>query len=372
MITRLLNILVKIIILIILTSESQAKLNFSVIKITRLAELMIGGGDTVNIEGEISIGDTQRLAIFLEKERVKHGSSFYINSNGGNLLEGMKLGELLRSYEANTDIGSVESDIKDSTYHPDDTYDPNNDKIFGNKKYKNGVCFSACVLAYMGGKFRYLDEQDKIGVHQFYSEKKGDITIGDAQQISAIIATYLTKMEVSTNFLTYSSVAKPNELLFLTKNEATQMNIVNNGFTNVKWSTNSIDGKGLAIKGERDTRFGYQKVIFMCQNRTVSLMALFATMNHDTELKDMKNFITLDYGVNKLTLDPLSKVINNGWVIITKDLSSQQAKAIVNSDKISLMLQDTPESATFLGIGDFSLSENKNSILGMINVCTAN
>jgi hypothetical protein len=56
--------------------------------------------------GIIDRGATQRLRDFLVSNRVPSRSLLYLNSNGGNLLEGMRLGRLIREYSLYTYIGT--------------------------------------------------------------------------------------------------------------------------------------------------------------------------------------------------------------------------------------------------------------------------
>ncbi|QWD80527.1 hypothetical protein ICV01_04265 [Polynucleobacter sp. MWH-Spelu-300-X4] len=88
--------------------------------------------------------------------------AIHFSSLGGNLAGGLQVGQLLREYEFITQTGFDES-----------------------------VCYSACAYAFMGGTIRQLGPQEKLGLHQFYSQTN-EINASKAQSISALISNYLS------------------------------------------------------------------------------------------------------------------------------------------------------------------------------------
>lgn len=99
----------------------------------------------ITLAGEIEAGDTAKVAA----EVAKHAGDaelrylFMFDSPGGNLAEGLKLGEYISTlgYLTTSQVGTLEK--------PD------------------AICASACVYAFLGSNFRALGT-GQIGVHRFY------------------------------------------------------------------------------------------------------------------------------------------------------------------------------------------------------------
>jgi hypothetical protein len=76
------------------------------------------------------------------------------HSHGGSLIGGIKLGEFIRKRKLSTTVGrTVPGDPPSKHYY-----------VRG-----DGVCVSACAIAFIGGVERYANEK-VLGIHQFYQE----------------------------------------------------------------------------------------------------------------------------------------------------------------------------------------------------------
>jgi hypothetical protein len=95
-------------------------------------------GAVLILEGSINDGESQRLEQALREVMGRAPiSEVWLNSGGGNAVEGMKMGRVLRRYGVATRI-------------------------------PNGfMCFSACSYAFLGGPFRAVEEGADYGVHMF-------------------------------------------------------------------------------------------------------------------------------------------------------------------------------------------------------------
>jgi hypothetical protein len=134
-------------------------------------------------DGVIDLGAKKRLERFLIQKDVPYGSSFHINSDGGNLLEGMMLGRLIRKYELLIYVNRRGKEI----YEVDRG---------GRGLYETGPgeCYSACALAFLGGVYRFRSEGSIYGVHRFYAPKQADLGSDAAQIASAQIVQYIRDM----------------------------------------------------------------------------------------------------------------------------------------------------------------------------------
>ena len=123
----------------------------------------------VYLDGQVEIDTPAKVLATLVVQGV-HGGQVYLNSPGGNLFAGMELGRLLRKEGFDTTVGKE-----------------------GSAKYDSqpGGCYSACVLAYLGGYFRYSKKGSQLGVHRFSTPISKSTDLDTAQITSAAITNYL-------------------------------------------------------------------------------------------------------------------------------------------------------------------------------------
>ena len=138
-------------------------------------------GDTIEASGEIVEGDAERLKAFAEPYSLGGLDSprftLSLTSRGGNLLEGIRLGEAIRSIGLPTRVRA------------------------------GHVCASACAISYLGGKavgvtsdavWRELEPGAVLGFHSFYTGAQKisliNETLGQVRIINALIAEYASRM----------------------------------------------------------------------------------------------------------------------------------------------------------------------------------
>lgn len=85
------------------------------------------------------------------------GITVELNSLGGDLLGGMRLGDAIRTKRLNTRVRYAY---------------PANAKP--TKSFLPAECYSACALAFMGGVNRILDERARFGVHSLQGADRGE------------------------------------------------------------------------------------------------------------------------------------------------------------------------------------------------------
>lgn len=134
----------------------------------------------IRMEGEIVSGDSDKLLGVIQGLDFNPGQAIYFefDSPGGNFYEGMRIGILIDGlpHGVTTNVG-------------------------GRGLGEAGVCASACVLAFLGGHYRFADEGE-IGVHQFFSdvEMTSREATSRSQSASAEIVNYLVDMRVDPAF----------------------------------------------------------------------------------------------------------------------------------------------------------------------------
>ena len=118
--------------------------------------------------------------------------TLYINGKGNDLQAGIALGKAIRSKRFDTQTGLVTESGQTSKYSVKD----------------GGECFSACLLAFLGGQSRISRPGDFLG---FY---KLSTTADDANEkkIRALAAEYISNLGVNTNMLDYLSFGNSDQV----------------------------------------------------------------------------------------------------------------------------------------------------------------
>ncbi len=143
----------------------------------------------LDFEGVILPGDDLRLA-----EMTKDEAPIYIgvDSEGGDIETGMRIGEILRKKEAYVTVRR---------------------------------CNSACVFIYAGAAYREPPtRRPLVGVHRiFLGDLSADLTPEQVKErydtILAHIRQYLQRMNIAPEFLSFMQSFEPNEMHILTKAE---------------------------------------------------------------------------------------------------------------------------------------------------------
>lgn len=171
-------------------------------------------------DGEITNNTPAAFQDFLDT-RPFDGFTFYIdlNSPGGSLLGGMKLGEMIREQGLISRVSSYEKRAVGEQY-----WTP---------RWQPGICMSACALAFLGGEDRELDEMSILGFHQFSSAgtasgnvERVDRTERDTQVVSGLVHAYIESMGVAPGLFSRMSVTPPEEMYIPDAVEAAALNII--------------------------------------------------------------------------------------------------------------------------------------------------
>ncbi|WP_316237042.1 hypothetical protein [Bradyrhizobium sp. SZCCHNR1015] len=313
---------------------------------------VLGTTWTIFASGPIDGDAATRLRAMLKEKNVPLRSTIYLDSPGGNLLAGMELGRVIRDYELRADVGQVRPDTD-----------------LG-QAVGPGVCFSACTLAYLGGTFRFLMTGSRYGVHRFYFGSPTPDASDLAQMASAAIIQYLRDMDVDTRLFTASTRAGEHEIFELSRSELIELNVVNNGVTRPRWTIES-NRAGMYVRGERDTTFGINKFMLICDAKKIVLYIIFDPQNRE---KEVLNF-TADYlyinGANtRIDQARIERKVVNGWINAFYMLSRQQVEAIARAETVGVAMLPTPSSPIFLGFDAMPVGRDGNEkIQGFVAAC---
>jgi hypothetical protein len=245
------------------------------------------GCEWLAADGEITIDSADRLLAYLQKEKLPDWrGSVLLNSPGGNLIGGIKLGEAIRKQGMSTEIGrSVPDGALDWTH----------------QKHE-GACVSACAFAFLGGVSRSVG--GKIGVHQFYNEAAivnpsakvfNAIDFSAQQLLSALLIDYVMHMGVDPRLVVMASSISPTEVHYLSQEEAEELKV---SWEPQKFEPWSIDAYGNGVVAYTKTRDRRTTVTLFCRrDKTPRVLVTFPmvmdannTMSLFGSLADVKAF----------------------------------------------------------------------------------
>src|SRR3954464_4322585 len=166
--------------------------------------------NAVQLKGRIDDGDTYELQVYIASLAKKPNVVVYLNSTGGNLREGMRLGRFFFQ-------NKIETVIESKTQ-----------------------CASACALAFLGGRDdagkprRTKASTGGVGFHSFSREfdKEKNYSADDLKSVVqmtqnqvAVVAEYLKAVNADLDLLRIMLRAAANEMNYLSNDDALAVNI---------------------------------------------------------------------------------------------------------------------------------------------------
>lgn len=325
--------------------------------VSSCSPVICGSGVSVYIDGELDGNEAERLESLVADGTVTPYSTVYFNSPGGSLFGGMELARAIRINGFSTGVSKRDG--------------------AGEKVGGGAICMSACSFAFLGGVFRYFQDDDFFGVHRFYSnepsEDEGDL----AQIASAAIISFLAEMGVAPEFFVEMTKAGSQSMRMLDLSQMLRLGIANNGIGPTHWTVTASDPANgasiLYLKGERYTSFGINKMLFFCSpdGSGINTHVIFDPQGRTEEARSMRA-ISLEVDeelypfTDFLIGDPQ---IVNGWLNATFHLPAKFWSTIKSGDQVGMQFQFTYEAPIFLGIGGMDLEGAKNLMLGIESSC---
>lgn len=161
------------------------------------AEIKVGVGKsgqaTVWITGEIVPGDADKFSQSVRQanDSGKFVANVRLDSPGGNLLEGVKIADLIRFGKTSTNVG------------------------------KAGVCASACFLMFAAGSTKNASYGAQIGVHGASGENGTETVASGAATVS--MAKIAKELGVPPAIIGRMVVTSPQDMVWLTPQELQSM-----------------------------------------------------------------------------------------------------------------------------------------------------
>jgi hypothetical protein len=311
---------------------------------------ILGNAWALYLDGPIDSEAALRLETYIKQNKVPRDSWVILNSPGGSLLQGMELGKIIRKYNLRTDIGVRPKGASRRL------------------EYNAGGCYSACTLAYVGGRFRFLHSGSHFGIHRFAFTSPHNNESDIAQIASAIIVGYLRTMDVNPDFFALSTQAGSNEIYEPPVKQLEELNVVTYGFGKPTWTIESNNGI-LYLKGERDTEYGINKLILMCPNRSAMVLHIIFDPQRREEA-------ALQFSAHSLVIDgreqPISsawKKVLNGWFNSEYVLTSSQIQALRRAHTVGVIVQPEYGAPVFLGFDKMPFDEGAQKLDGLLASC---
>lgn len=186
------------------------------------------------VDGQITDGAADRLNDHLQTEYVRNGLAIptvALNSPGGSLIEGMRLGLLFRELNVATTIARK---VKHFSSTEDSSVD------FGWVESDEALCASACAYAFLGGVERYIIDDYQIGFHQFYNQSEASNLAqkldaneisSDAQFVTGLLVEYIDELgDIDFKILAEAAKATKNQMNWLSRDVATELGVISDDF----------------------------------------------------------------------------------------------------------------------------------------------
>jgi hypothetical protein len=208
---------------------------------------------TMLLNASSSNGQSQNTHLALEtiRKEIEGRVYVYLDSPGGSLHEGMQIGRLLSRLKAHTNVGR-RTQAKDGKITP-----------------APGKCSSACVWAYLGGRYRFLLEDSKIGVHQFAFSDKSQVNVDVAtaitQEVAADILKFIKENRADPEFFSLMTRALPAEIYFVPPQKLRELRVVTDDIYDENWSFEiSQEDKLPYLRIWQQSMWGENKLLLTC------------------------------------------------------------------------------------------------------------
>jgi len=284
----------------------------------RFVDSVVYGYDRIYAAGEIVDGSTDDFRNFISRHNVSK-AKVYFDSPGGSLIEGMKLGKLIRSMGMSTSVG---------VYSISYTSDAD----------KKSMCASACVYAFAGGVNRFIDATTgALGVHQFYSGTEQEISSESVQHISGLIVAYLDEMGVDAKAFTLSTMANKDGIIWLDPEEATKLRLANNG-EEIPTAEIRLSGMTPYLRIEQRRHNSTTRVIISCVDKTI-LISFGIVTDPETSAMIVSNQVSsyIEFDLDRV-LHQQGKngsEVSGSVVWIRRWLTHQATRLMLNSASLS-------------------------------------
>lgn len=198
----------------------------------------------VIVYGSGEIDENSPLRARQALARLPRGTIVNLDSNGGSVASAIELAKAFREAGVWTRVARVPADARQVS--------------------RNGLCLSACVLAFIGGVDRRVDTGSVVGVHRFFFRGPSTANAVDTTQlVSARIIEHLDSMGVSARLFVEMARAGTEQINTIPKSALASIGITTPLFT-TEWETVIADDD-IYVKGTTRDENGQHKIIVACE-----------------------------------------------------------------------------------------------------------
>jgi hypothetical protein len=148
-----------------------------------------GEPDIIFVTGDLTRGDEQK---FVDIALNSKSAIVTFQSRGGNLVAGIEIGRAIHLKGFATFVPDVQ-------------------------------CASACALAWLGGRVRYMSDTAQVGFHAVYVDKDGQPTVSSSG--NALVGAYLSQLNLPASAIIYITEAPPEGMQWLNFGDAQHFGI---------------------------------------------------------------------------------------------------------------------------------------------------
>jgi hypothetical protein len=215
-------------------------------------------------DGEITTSSPADFNAALARYQAQPGWIVVLNSPGGNLSAGIKLGREIRAHGLWTEVGS---------YAPTAMIAPptlSREALLYLRQPASppfpGYCYSSCTIAFLGGVVRSIGLESDYGVHRFYSEGSAVGRTSDIELIMGDIVQYLSDMGINPDFITQMVRKGRSDVTHLTFDQLAKLRVITPRWT-TNWSLDQGD-TGIYLLGRAQRPDGTDdEVIVSCGSK---------------------------------------------------------------------------------------------------------
>jgi hypothetical protein len=218
-------------------------------------------------EGPITKHTPDDFNTFLNTQKIGDGTTTVVlNSDGGSLIGGLELGEMIRAHSLSTRVGRTVPDSFAQETVP-------------------GECFSACAYAFLGGRLRTA-KAGELGFHQFHTPPGNAGSDEEStQRVVGLLIDYVRKMSVDAALLTYAAAADPSDLFVPDDRTMLRLGVTNavgsvvfSGWKIVPWGSGAVVSGFVPATGTgEEDQDDDQTIRFYCRTDVPGAIFMTAT-----------------------------------------------------------------------------------------------
>jgi hypothetical protein len=228
----------------------------------------------IYVEGSIDETTFGQLRSIVDLNQLQ-SAKVQFNSTGGDLLAAIEIGYYLREKAFMTEVGAFDG---------------------GWGRFAVGECHSACAVAYLGGKYRFMDAGSRMAVHRFATDRDEDeSSLRDVEQetqaLAGLLVAYIQQMGVDVAFFKRMTERPHEDLAYLGMDELRRMNVVNDGRSAPSWTLAIRDGR-VVLVGRQERLDNGGTVEFRC---AAPIEVSFAMARYAEAWKDAAGSLRLQW-----------------------------------------------------------------------------